>query len=145
MTIPGSTKRLHCIMLIDDDESTNLLHELVLEEVDIAEHVKMMYNGKDALSYLNKACEATDNSEYPFPQLILLDLNMPVMNGFDFMKAFNEIDCARYPNPVVVVLTTSLLIDEYIQENPVPGIQGYKNKPLTQELIMEVLDTYFPL
>ncbi len=135
--------KLNCILLIDDDESTNVLHELILEEANIAEHILFFYNPQKALDYLNVCYQAHDTQQHPAPDLIFLDLNMPVMTGFEFMDAFKQFEYSKQVQPVIIVLTTSLLIDQYLENNVNQDIHAYKNKPLTLELLDDILLSFF--
>ena len=73
-------KKLKCILLIDDDRTTVYLCDKLLKKMGIAEKVELSSNGEDGLKSLIK-CYQEDCT----PEIILLDLNMPVMNGFEFL------------------------------------------------------------
>lgn len=128
---------LNCILLVDDDEPTNILHQLVWEEVGMAEHIQTASSGREALDYLI-ACRDQKGSQYILPDLILLDVNMPAMNGFEFLDAFRRLPRFHDENIKVVLLTTSLLLEDYRQNYASLGITSYRNKPLTTELAMEI-------
>lgn len=70
-------KKLNCVLLVDDDITTNFLNESLIEEMDIAKQIMVAQNGKEALELI----ERYFNEESSCPQLILLDINMPVMDG----------------------------------------------------------------
>ena len=128
---------LNCILLVDDDEPTNILHQLVWEEIGVVEHIQIASSGKEALDYLI-ACRDHPGSQYILPDLILLDVNMPAMNGFEFLDAFRRISGFHNENIKVVLLTTSLLLEDYKQNYASLGITSYRSKPLTTELAIEI-------
>ena len=134
------TSPLQCILLIDDDESTNLLNEMVLEEIGGGEKIHVAYSGKEALEYLQMCLEGTDSS-FILPELIFLDVNMPLMNGFEFMEAFRNLNDPRLEPIKVVILTTSLLLEEYQKQYAHHRISAYRNKPLTCDLALEILES----
>jgi len=75
--------------------------------------------------------------------LILLDINMPVMTGPEFLEAYHQLPPGQQPAPVIVLLTTSLLPRalEHLRQLPIAGVL---DKPLTTEKLRRVLDQYFP-
>ena len=128
---------LNCILLVDDDEPTNILHQLVWEEIGLVEHIQTASSGREALDYLI-ACRDRIGHHFILPDLILLDVNMPAMNGFEFLEAFRRLPGFHEEDIKVVLLTTSLLLEDYRQNYASLGITSYRNKPLTTELAMEI-------
>lgn len=121
------------VLLVDDDSTANFLHQLLLKRMDVAEQVLVAGDGQQALDLL--AAQATP------PQLILLDLNMPVMNGLEFLTHYAQLPEAD-PKPIVVILSSA---DQghrqaYFQELPV---SAFLEKPLTRDNLGKVLEQYF--
>ena len=140
MDFQALSSPLQCILLVDDDESTNLLNEMVLEEVGMGGKIHVAYSGKEALEYLHQCLNGTDPT-YVLPELIFLDVNMPLMNGFEFMEAFRSLKDPRLEPIKVVILTTSLLLEEYQEQYAHHRISAYRNKPLTCDLALEILES----
>ena len=133
------TRRLKCILLIDDDEATNYLHRLILKKLDCADRVEIFQNAKEALKYLDGQGKYKNNN--PTPELIFLDINMPSMNGWEFIEQFRRI---RNGIPIVVVmLTTSLNPDDEFLSEKIPEITIFQNKPLTRAMVEGLLKDYF--
>jgi CheY-like chemotaxis protein len=133
-------RKLSSILLIEDDEVTNYINRTVIERMDCAAHVHVAWNGTDALEYL-KACRQTAGSVQP--ELILLDINMPGLNGWEFLEEYNKLETAEKGQVVVVMLTTSLNPEDKRRADDNPAINGLKNKPLTAALMEEILTQYF--
>jgi len=137
-------RKLTCILLIDDDESTNVLHQLVLEEADIAENTLFFSDPQEALNYLNLCNKPfEEDGMNPVPDLIFLDLNMPLMSGFDFMRAYAQLDFYQQFKPILIVLSTSLQMENYQDDKPFKGVNAMRTKPLTLELLDEIIDEFF--
>ncbi|MGC4035148.1 MAG: response regulator [Chitinophagaceae bacterium] len=124
--------RLKCIMLIDDDEDDNFFHRLVIEESGIAESIKIAESAEDALLLLK-------NTEFN-PELIFLDLNMPRINGLEFLDEFGRIKVDR--NPVIVLLTTTAFpFNKETKSQEL--INAIETKPLTDEKLKSILSRHF--
>jgi CheY-like chemotaxis protein len=130
-------KKLKCVLLVDDDPTANFVNETLLEDLQVSDQLLIAYNGREALGFIEKECE-TDFC----PELILLDINMPVMNGFEFLKAYERLEFAHKQSVVIVMLTTSLNPRDIKQMDELP-IQGFLNKPLTEAMVREVLQKHF--
>lgn len=133
-------RKLNSILLIEDDEATNFIHQLVIKRLDCAEHVHVSWNGADALDYL-KRCTKTPPCQHP--DLILLDINMPGLNGWEFLEEYTKLKNEDGDDIVVVVLTTSLNPEDKHRATTNPLVTAFKNKPLTPSLMEEILTQHF--
>ncbi|MDF7811745.1 response regulator [Hymenobacter sp. YC55] len=131
--------KLPSILLVDDDSTTNFLNELLLKSLGVADQLLIAQNGREALTALDQFCE---NIGSACPSLILLDVNMPVMNGIEFLEAYVQLPQAQRQAIVVVMLTTSLHSRdlERVQQLPIAGLV---NKPLTKEKVDTILQMHF--
>ena len=133
---------LECILLIDDDEPTNVLHKIIIEESGIARQVEIVYNGYDGLEYLKRTGKYAEGT-HPRPDLIFLDINMPGMNGFEFLEEYKQLDSHQKARMVVVMLTTSLNPEDREKAQKLGEISDFKNKPLTVPLLQEIIEANF--
>lgn len=132
--------KLNSVLLIDDDEPTNFYTQMIIEESGCADHVKVAQGGKEALDYLNSAHHHND---YPRPDLIFLDINMPAMDGWEFLDEYKKLKKESHGRVIVVMLTTSLNPDDKVKASSIPEISGFESKPLTEEKLKSILSQYF--
>ena len=138
------SKQLNCILLIDDDEPTNFLNKMTLEQGSYARYVRVSQNGQEALDYL-ASCGDTGNgvSRNPRPDLIFLDINMPAMDGWEFLERYKQLPTEKKADIVLIMLTTSLNPDDEARTRSMPEISGFENKPLRQVQLENILNKYF--
>lgn len=127
-----------CILLVDDDDTTNYLNQALLRRLALTDTILVAGNGQEALDLLHTHCELSTSPTCP--ALILLDMKMPRLNGFEFLQAYAQ-RSARNP-AVVVMLTTSLNPHDVAQMQGLP-IAGYLTKPLTRDKLNQVLQQHF--
>jgi CheY-like chemotaxis protein len=133
-------QKLPCVLLVDDDTTTNYLNRRLLERLAVTECILEAHNGREALGLLAQHCQLPNPSSCP--ALILLDVNMPVMNGYEFLAAYQQLPETQRQASVVVMLTTSLLPEDK-QRVAQFGITSFLSKPLAHEKINEVLKKHF--
>ncbi|MDQ3050452.1 MAG: response regulator [Bacteroidota bacterium] len=112
------------ILLVEDDELDVISIERSLRKLELDYELHKAYNGKEALALL------TRHDKPLFPDVVLLDLNMPKMNGIEFLKTIRENEKLKHLN-VFVMTTSSEVSDRNITEQL--GISGYIIKPLNQD------------
>jgi len=136
-------KKLKCILLIDDDEPTNFLNKLILEEMNCAEHIEVAKSGREAINFLTANPLEKMNKDILLPDLVFLDINMPAMDGWEFLDIFDVFNTARKKKAVTIMLTTSLNPDDETRSKTIEQVHGYKRKPLSREMVQEILDQHF--
>lgn len=119
------------VLLVDDDPISNFINRLVVEEVTSCE-VVIAENGQEAIDIIQNCSTQED-----YPELILLDLNMPVMDGHEFLNEFEKV--SEKPKVKIIVLTSSNAKTD-VDKAQKKKIQGYVIKPLTSDKLQEVLD-----
>jgi CheY-like chemotaxis protein len=134
--------QLNCILLIDDDEPTNFLNRLTLEQAGCSRHIRVARSGQEALDYLRN-CREDVVEAFPRPDLIFLDINMPAMDGWEFLEHYRSLPVDRKADIVLIMLTTSLNPDDEIRTREIPEVTGFENKPLSQPRVDRLLKKYF--
>lgn len=131
-------KKLKCVLLIDDEPITNHLHKKILSIADVAENVIVALNGEEALEIIHNAHINSENN-YPKPELIFLDINMPRMNGWEFITEYQKREkCSNY-NHVIIMLTASLNYEDALKASTFPSITAFRNKPLNVEMVKKIV------
>jgi CheY-like chemotaxis protein len=131
--------KLNCILLIDDDEPTNFLNRLTLEQAGCARDIRIAQSGQEALDYLRNC----GSSGAPRPDLIFLDINMPAMDGWEFLEKYRLLPAEQKAEIVLIMLTTSLNPDDEVRTQAIPEVSGFENKPLSQQRVTHLLEKYF--
>lgn len=139
--LPLPMAQLKSVLLVDDDTTTNFLNKRLFSRLGVMDDLYVATNGLVALEILQNMCATSDTG---CPALILLDVNMSVMNGFEFLDAFNQLPPALREQVVVVVLTTSTSPHDMERARQLRAA-GTLNKPLTEAKIRTLLLEYFPL
>lgn len=132
-------QKLNCVLLIDDDRATNFLNRWVIERLECAEKIKTTQSATQALEFLQKL----EKGKYPQPDLILLDINMPIMSGWDFIEEYKKLSIDQKGKIILVMLTTSPNPDDLTRAESIPEINGYERKPLTVKSLEALLKKYF--
>jgi len=130
--------KLERILLVDDDDISNHVSRNAIQKLNMADRIVIKSDGKEALEYIQNEC--TPYNE--FPDLIFLDLKMPGMDGFDFIKAFDKISNRIREHIVVVILTSSKNADDIIQLRRL-GNYYMLTKPLTADKLIDIHHRYF--
>lgn len=136
-------KKINCILLVDDDESDNFFHQLTIMEAGICNQVKVVTDGSKALDYILKSGDTKQSLEFPKPDIIFLDINMPRMNGFEFLEEYNKLDLKLKASILITMLTTSLNPRDKQRALEFEVVNEFKNKPLTEEVLQEIVEKYF--
>ncbi|SMD10665.1 response regulator [Pedobacter nyackensis] len=136
-------KDLDCVLLVDDDISTNFIHRRIVENAKIDVNVKEITSAKEALDYLTYSGKYEGQEDAPKAGIVFLDINMPGMNGWDFIAEYKKLDEKHKARIVVVMLTTSLNPDDEQHAAMVEEIATYLHKPLNIGAFAEIASKYF--
>jgi len=126
-------KKIDTIMMIDDDEATNFLHDIIINTANCCNNLIIVDDAQKALEMLKGDLQ---------PNLIFLDINMPKMNGWEFLDLFKEIMKDKENLKKIIMFSTSLNPRDKEKAQKYENVQ-FMSKPLTEDLIFEVINTYF--
>jgi len=127
------------VFCIDDDQITLVLCDMVIKKSGFAKEVITAKNGKEGLVWFS-AYFSKNNTEpkQELPQVIFLDLNMPVMNGWDFLEDYLMKYAERVPETKVVILSSTVNPEDFLRANRYDIVIDFINKPLTPEGLDEL-------
>ncbi|RSK50357.1 response regulator [Hymenobacter rigui] len=131
---------ISCVLLVDDDQTTNFLNQLLLRKMAVTDHIITAQDGQEALTLLTQNCQPRKPT---CPMLILLDVNMPGMNGIQFLEEYQQLPLAEQKAIVIVMLTTSLHPRDVQRVEQLHAVSGFVSKPLTAEKMQTILEKHF--
>lgn len=123
------------ILLVDDDTIFNFINKRMIENTGMSNEVDTALNGKQALDLLNGYLSGARS----IPDVIFLDLDMPIMDGFSFLEAFKRLNMP-HKEKVSIVIVTSSQNPEDIKRAKSFGIDHYLTKPITEEQVLIALE-----
>lgn len=126
---------LEHVLLVDDDAITNFIHTVILEKSKSVRRIKSVLGAEEGLSYLQECIL----KQHDLPVVILLDINMPVMDGWEFVEAFSLLPEEVRNKIHVFFLTTSRDPVEIERAKKLKVISGFLYKPLDQEALSKIL------
>ena len=132
---------LNSILLIDDDPDILEFNELLIDQVNISKKIFQAKNGSEALELFNNFL---NNNLKDVPDLIVLDINMPKMNGLEFLRLFDKVSKTSELYHVKILISSSIEDEEIRKE-----CQSYRNvigttyKPLSKKILTEMLNENF--
>ena len=119
------------VLIIDDDDLSIFLIGMTIEEITFIESYDSVTSGWEALNYLNEKDTA--------PDLIMVDLNMPEMDGYEFIQRFEEDHWKKFPKTQVIVVTSSQRDSDRTKSMAFSSVIGFVHKPISEEKIRGVL------
>ncbi|WP_207497172.1 response regulator [Aridibaculum aurantiacum] len=124
------------VCLIDDDNIYQLITTKIIEMVNPQQQVISFSNGQQAIDYFT----SLSNEHTTLPDIIFLDLNMPIMNGWDFLDAFSSLQNLPKKIPVYMV-SSSVNEDDAVRSKTYPVVKDFIIKPFSKVQIKEILTT----
>ena len=121
---------LELIMSIDDDPITSMLFKKVVQKTSFAKKIINAANGEEAITIINKI--TNDDTK---PQLLFLDLNMPIIGGWEFLDLFNNSNYYKSNNTKIIILTSTIDPDDIKKSKLYPNVIDFLSKPITVEML----------
>lgn len=129
-------RSFNCVLLIDDDGVTNFINHRLVKKMDLSSRIESAINGVEALNFIKEYAMKNENKG---PELILLDVNMPVLNGLEFLNYFEKLELQNKENIEILLLTAGNQIP--VKENPSKKLKvTYLEKPLSAEKLKSLFE-----
>jgi CheY-like chemotaxis protein len=118
---------------------------MIIKKSGITDNIQTVLNGKEAIDFItNKGKFEKEDQVFPQPMLTLLDINMPVMDGWEFLEAYHNLEEHQKGKIIIIMLTTSLNPDDKKRAQEIDEVSDFKNKPMSLEIINDIMQTHFP-
>lgn len=129
-----SDPKYRSVMLVDDNEIDNLINQKMIESANITKHIYTHTGAKSALEFLRNI-EKLEVADVVLPDVIFLDIDMPLMDGFQFLDEFEKFGNLVKKKCKIVMLTSSINPQDFNKSKKYLNVKLYINKPLSHESI----------
>lgn len=125
------------ILCVDDDPITLMLYKKVIANANFSKEIDSAQNGEQALLYFeNLKTEIEQNKDTEIPKLIFLDLNMPVLNGWEFLDLFTIKEYSSiFPETKIIVMSSTIDPLDIEKSKTYPMVVNFLSKPITKEML----------
>ncbi|MCO7224902.1 response regulator [Pleionea sp. CnH1-48] len=136
-------KTIRSVLIVDDNQADIEIASYFLNKNGNVRNLLVAEDGKEALSLFEQfqsSC-VTLNGKFP-PRVILLDINMPKLNGFEFLERYAELNLDFNQPVVILMLTSSEFVGDIEKADNNPLVQGYITKPFSREKAIEICEKF---
>ncbi len=134
-------RKINCVLLVDDSISTNFYNKKIIELSGEVNNVYEAENGLEALDYIHQRGKF-NSASYPRPNIIFLDINMPKMDGFEFLENYAKLPQKKRADMLIVFLTTSNWTKDKIKAIESGLVYDFIEKPLKEEDLRKIKNYY---
>jgi CheY-like chemotaxis protein len=128
-------RKLNSVLLIDDDKNDNFYHEREILKASPDLNIITRTSGMEALEYIRTASEK--------PELIFLDINMPIWDGWAFLLEFSRLEKESQEGIMIMILTSSRNPTDELRAKAWGFVSGFIIKPLSKDIIADIIKKYF--
>lgn len=126
------------VMLIDDNELDNFINEKTLEANFFAKKIYTNTSGQSALEFFKNLITMGEHFAEAYPEVIFVDINMPMMDGFQFIENFKKHTESQLKKPKIAILTSSVYHDDRRKAVELSSDIIFLNKPLTKDMLEKI-------
>ena len=126
---------LKTLTLVDDDDIFVFLTTKIIEQTNLVDLIKVFGNGLDAINFLKE----NKNNVDALPDIILLDLNMPIMNGWQFLEEYNKLNPTIGKKITIYICSSSISPDDITRAKTISEVSDYIIKPITKDKLIDLI------
>jgi CheY-like chemotaxis protein len=126
---------IRTLTLIDDDDIFVFLTKKAIEQTKLVELIKVFENGLDALNFLKE----NKHNVNALPEIILLDLSMPIMNGWQFLEEYTKLHPTIGKNITIYICSSSISHDDITRAKAINEVSDYIIKPITKDKLIDLI------
>lgn len=133
-----STAAKHIVCLIDDDNIYQYTARVILESTGLAKQIHSFYNGSEAISYFKDEKNLQPDT---LPDVIFVDINMPVMNGWEFLEEYHKLYALLPKYIAVYVVSSSVDSSDMQRSRSFKAVSDYLVKPVNRSKYQELMES----
>lgn len=126
---------IRTLTLIDDDDIFVFLTKKAIEQTKLVDLIKVFENGLDALNFLKE----NKHNVNALPEIILLDLSMPIMNGWQFLEEYTKLHPTIGKNITIYICSSSISHDDITRAKAINEVSDYIIKPITKDKLIDLI------
>jgi CheY-like chemotaxis protein len=126
---------LKTLTLVDDDDIFVFLTTKIIEQTNLVDLIKVFGNGLDAINFLKE----NKNNVDALPDIILLDLSMPIMNGWQFLEEYNKLNPTIGKKITIYICSSSISPDDITRAKTISEVSDYIIKPITKDKLIDLI------
>ena len=127
--------QIKTLTLVDDDDVFVFLTTKAIEQTNLVDLVKVFENGLDALNFLKE----NKNNLDALPEIILLDLSMPIMNGWQFLEEYVKLYPTIEKKITIYICSSSISPDDVTRAKAISEVSDYIIKPITKDKLIDLI------
>lgn len=131
------------VLCVDDDDIAQFYTTAIIEDAAFIEHTDRAFDGSKALQYFEDLASKPDKSSNNIPELVLLDLNMPIMDGWEFLETFSLKYAQKFNQVKIAIVSSSVNPADFTKSKNYPFVIEFITKPITVDILKKINDHYF--
>lgn len=128
-------KQIEILALVDDDDTFVFITQRIIEQTNHVKEIKVFNNGLDALNYLKNNL----NNNYQLPEVIFLDLSMPIMDGWQFLDEFTSLKTEKTEKILIYICSSSISPHDITKAKEISSVTDFIIKPVTKDKLAEIV------